>query len=137
MSDATTYLGGCFCGAVRYRAAGVPAPVCYCHCTSCRRAVGAMPVAWATFRYSAFEVTQGRLCEAATSPGVARGHCVVCGSSLTYRNTLRPDEIDITVATLDEPLRVQPTAHIWVQDKLPWVHIDDGLPQYATVTIES
>lgn len=23
--------------------------------------------------------------------------------------------------------------HIWVQDKLPWVHINDGRPQFKTV----
>jgi hypothetical protein len=96
-----------------------------------------MPVAWATFQYAAFRVTKGCLCELATSPGVVRGHCAACGSSLTYRNNLRTDEIDVTVATLDEPLRVLPTAHIWVEDKLPWVPIDDGLPQYATVASES
>jgi hypothetical protein len=23
--------------------------------------------------------------------------------------------------------------HIWVEDKLPWVHINDGRPQFKTV----
>jgi len=96
-----------------------------------------MPVAWATFRHAAFTVTQGRLCELRTSNGVVRGHCAACGSSITYGNALRADEIDVTVATLDNPQQLQPTVHIWVQDKLPWVHIDDGLPQYQTTSPES
>jgi len=96
-----------------------------------------MPVAWATFHRTAFAVTQGRLCEVSTSEGVVRGHCAACGSSISYRNSLRADEIDVTVATLDNPQQVQPTVHIWVQDKLRWVQIDDGLPQYPTTSPES
>jgi len=33
--------GGCYCGAVRYEAAGTPFNETSCHCTICRRTTGA------------------------------------------------------------------------------------------------
>ena len=125
------YAGGCLCGAVRYEARGEPSKPCYCHCTSCRRAAGAPTVPWATFAGSAFRVTRGQLTEYRSSAPVLRGFCARCGCSLTYRNDSRPDEIDVALATLDEPALLPPAAHLWVADKLPWVTINDGLPQYA------
>jgi len=125
------YAGGCLCGAVRYEVGGEASKPCFCHCTSCRRAAGAPMVPWATFARAAFRVTHGTLAEYRSSPPVLRGFCAACGSSLTYRHAERPAEIDLTLATLDEPARLVPAAHVWVGDKLSWVKINDGLPQYA------
>ncbi len=123
--------GGCSCGAVRYE---VDAPIYdlnYCHCNSCRKAVGATPVAWGSADRVRFAVTQGRLAEHSSSVPVMRGFCAACGTSLTYRHESRPDEIDGTLATLDQAALFAPQFHIWVRDKLPWVLIDDGLPQFT------
>ena len=46
---------------------------------------------------------------------------------------LRCHEIDLTLVSFEDASPYAPRAHIWVEDKLPWVHIDDGLPQYAQV----
>lgn len=64
-----------------------------------------------------------------SSAGVIRTFCERCGTSLTYEQ-IAEDSIDIAVATLDDPGSVTPTSHIWVSDKLPWVNISDGLPEY-------
>ena len=125
------YVGGCLCGAVRYEARGTASNLCYCHCNSCRRAAGAPLVPWATFARSAFRVTRGALAQYHSSPPVTRGFCAACGTSLTYAHAARPAEIDVTLATLDEPALLAPEAHVWVADKLPWVTISDGLPRYA------
>ena len=127
------HAGGCLCGGVRYRASGAVRDLCYCHCTSCRRAAGAPFVAWGTVGESSFTVTEGSLSIVRSSEPVERGFCGACGTSLTYRNAQRPLEIDFTLATLDEPGAFAPRMHIWVQDKLPWLQIADTLPQYATV----
>jgi len=124
------YAGGCLCGTVRYEATGDVANLCFCHCTSCRRATGAPMVPWGTFAKGRFAMTVGQLAEYRSSPGVARGFCSNCGTSLTYRNELRIDEIDVALATLDDPNALAPQAHIWVRDKLPWVTLSDGLPQF-------
>ena len=122
--------GGCLCGAVRYEVSGVASNLCYCHCSSCRRAAGAPMVPWGTFAHAGFRVTRGALAEFHSSPGVTRGFCAACGTTLTYRHDARGADIDVTLASLDEPQRFTPQMHIWVGDKLPWVTISDGRPQY-------
>jgi len=122
--------GGCFCGAVRYEVSGVPRTLCYCHCESCRRAAGSPAVAWATFDRAGFRVTRGRMREFNSSPRVTRGFCERCGSGLTYAHEARPGDIDVTLVTLDAAAALAPTMHVWVADKLPWVRLDDGLPQF-------
>jgi|SRR5579862_476336 len=127
-----TYSGGCLCGAVRYQVSGVARHLCFCHCHSCRRATGAPAVPWGTFARAAFRVTRGQLAEFRSSDAVTRGFCAACGSSLTYHNAARAHEIDVTLASLDEPTRLTPQMHVWVDDKLPWVEISDGRPQFGT-----
>lgn len=129
-----THSGRCYCGEVRYRVSGDIRSLCYCHCESCRRASGAPFVAWGTVDPQHFDVTRGRLTVVRLTPGVERGFCDACGSSITYAHEHRPQDLDFTLATLDAPSLLQPTRHIWTQDKLPWVQIDDGLPQYLTVS---
>lgn len=132
--DQPVRTGGCFCGNVRYTVAGEPLHLCFCHCASCRRATGAPMVPWGTFPDTRFAVIEGQLVVHHSSPGVSRGFCRRCGSSLTYANKNRPGEIDITLATLDDPEVLRPTCHIWVRDKPSWVVITDGLPQFETVS---
>jgi hypothetical protein len=122
--------GGCFCGAVRYALTGAPRFVCICHCRSCQRATGGAMVPWATYPLANVKVTSGAWSELHSSPGVTRGYCAACGTHLTYSHTGRPGELDITLASLDDASTLAPTAHIWVEDKLPWISIQDGLPQY-------
>jgi len=128
--DERVWSGGCFCGAVRYEVDGAPRTLCYCHCESCRRAAGSPAVAWGTFDRGGFRVVRGSLAELRSSPGVLRGFCARCGSGLTYSHEGRADDIDVTLATLDEAAQLAPTMHVWVADKLPWVRIEDGLPQF-------
>jgi hypothetical protein len=130
------YAGGCLCGAVRYVARGMPRYLCFCHCASCRRAAGAPMVPWATFARAELNITRGTLAHYRSSPGVLRGFCGACGSSLTYRHEARAADIDLALASLDEPRQLAPTMHLWVGDKLPWVSIEDGLPRYAAGMLE-
>jgi hypothetical protein len=61
---------------------------------------------------------------------VTRGFCPRCGTALTYAHRGRPEELDLTIASLDEPGALAPECHIWVSQRLPWVVLGDGLPQY-------
>lgn len=124
------YAGGCLCGAVRYVASGSARNLCYCHCSSCRRAAGSPSVPWGTFERANFRLTRGHLSEYRSSAHVTRGFCAACGTSLTFRNDARATEVDVTLASLDEPALLAPQMHVWVEDKLPWVSIADSLPQY-------
>ena len=126
----TEHSGGCLCGRVRYRASGEGTDRCFCHCTSCRRAIGAPMVPWVTFAASSFSVVEGQLAQYRSSPGVSRGFCAACGTSISYRRDDRSDEIDVTVSSLDDPASMVPEVHTWVEDKLPWVAITDGRGQF-------
>jgi hypothetical protein len=126
-----SYSGGCLCGAVRYTVQGPVLHLCYCHCNSCRRAAGAPMVAWGTITLGQFRLVHGALTEYRSSAPVERGFCGLCGTGITYRHSERAEDIDVALATLDEPQRLAAEAHVWVADKLPWMQISDGLPQHA------
>ena len=124
------YAGHCLCGSVKYEVTGPEKYACFCHCESCQRAAGAVYVPWATFEKGGFAITAGEMAEHHSSPGVTRGYCQECGTSLTYEHENRAGDIDVTLASFDDPSQFAPTAHIWVEDKLPWVEIGDDLPQF-------
>jgi hypothetical protein len=132
MMNDSTYSGRCFCGQVRFELFAAPAFACHCHCESCRHAAGAPFVTWVSFDREAFALTSGTIAEYRSSPGVRRGHCAACGTTITYTWEQRPDEIDISVASLDDTTGIEPAAHIWVEDKVAWLAINDDLPQYTT-----
>lgn len=124
-----TSSGSCLCGALRYTVTGPPATVCICHCTICRRSVGAAAVAWASFPRAAFAL-EGAASWYRSSAHARRGFCGACGTSLFFETEHHPGEIDVTVASLHEADRVVPRYHIWTPNKLAWEHIGDGLPRY-------
>jgi hypothetical protein len=128
---AVSYAGGCLCGGVLYEARGEVTNLCFCHCSSCRRATGAPMVPWGTFAAHNLVIVRNRLAEYRSSPKVTRGFCAECGTSLIYRHDDRSGEIDVTLSSLDDPAALVPEMHIWVEDKLPWVAIADGRPQFA------
>ena len=123
--------GGCFCGAVRYRASGSPANSMICHCQTCRRVAASPVVAWVTYAADAFEFTRGQPGEFRSSAPVVRTFCAACGCPLTYRRDDAPATIDITTCSLDQPERFAPTHHSWLSHDLGWVRFGDGLPAFA------
>jgi hypothetical protein len=133
------YAGGCLCGRVRYQASGEVTHLCYCHCTSCRRAIGAPMVPWGTFAARHFAIVRGQLAQYRSSPNVTRGFCAACGTSMTYRRDDRSEEIDVTLSSLDDPATLVPEVHICVEDKLPWLTVADGraqFPKFRTIEPE-
>ena len=129
-SESNVHTGRCLCGEVRYELASDSKFACHCHCASCQRWSGAGFVTWATFPVDAFSVTSGTLHEYCSSPGVSREHCAACGTSITYRHNDRAGDIDLAAASLDDDAIVAPKAHIWLEDKAPWIEINDKLPKY-------
>lgn len=125
-----TLTGGCFCDAVRFEVSGPEKFACFCHCHSCQHAAGAPVVAWATYARSTLRVTRGEMHFYHSSPGVTRGICSACGTSISYEHVERPGEIDLTLNSLDNPSAPVLKAHIWTEDKAPWLMLDDNLPVY-------
>lgn len=125
-------IGGCFCGAVRYRLTAAPMVVSHCHCNDCRRASGAPFITWVTVPRDAFAYTAGTPRTYASSAGVGRDFCGVCGTTLAYHHDTHAEEIDISAGSLDDPAQVTPRDHVWAGSMLCWLRFDDGLPRLAT-----
>ncbi len=113
--------GGCACGAVRFTAAPEVLHQANCHCANCRRAIGAQAVAWITVPRAAFAFEKGTPKRFRTDTGACRTFCETCGTSLTYENDVRPDDIDLTTGSLDRPEDFPPNKDVFPEEKLPWV----------------
>lgn len=121
--------GGCLCGAIRYRVSGEPVATTLCHCRSCRRASGGTNVAWAVFDHSDFKWLSGFPAAYSSSPGLEWLHCRDCGSLVAYRRASRPNHMDVTAGTLDDPSAFPPAVEIWLEHKIDWEAVHPKLPK--------
>jgi len=135
-SGSATMEGGCACGAVRYSVTGAPKWASHCHCRDCRRAAGAPYVTYVGLLAPQVAWSGDTPLRYHSSPGVTRSFCGKCCTSLTYEGERWPGELHILAATLDDPGLIKPQAHVYVGQKLPWVHLSDGLPRFRTLPRE-
>ena len=123
------HAGGCMCGAVRFACRGRPINVRVCHCRSCQRAHGAPSNARALFAHAQVTV-DGPVGRHRTSPTLERLFCTACGTRLmAWRDP--GGVVGVSLAGFDDPHRFTPTAHVWVDERPPWVLIADGLPRFG------
>ena len=126
--------GGCACGSVRYRALGRPIIVCGCCCTDCAKASGTPYTVWVGFFPSALEFTRGRPHDRQTSSVTQRGHCLDCGTPLTFRRigleAKRDPLLYVTAASLDDPDAVRPSEVIYYADRPAWFELPPDLPRH-------
>ena len=121
--------GGCLCGAIRYRVSGEAVAATLCHCRSCRRASGGTNVAWAVFDNRQFKWLTGYPAAYSSSPGIEWLYCKHCGSLIGYRRSSRPEHMDVTTGTLDDPGLYPPTVEIWIEHRIAWEPLDPKLPK--------
>ena len=120
--------GGCFCGAVRFKAEGEPVNIRICRCRNCQKALSSPFYARALFVPSALHV-EGEIGRYPSSEALNREFCIRCGSRLFSRRT-NGTAVGVALAAFDDRNAFAPTEHIWVSEKMQWVRIDDGLPQH-------
>ena len=123
--------GGCHCGIIRYLATALPFDADYCHCRDCQQTTGAPVAAWMDFQAVQISWLAAPPTEYASSVTIRRGFCAQCGATLSYRSTQHPDYLTLSIASLDDPTRVQPRYHIYCERQLPWFAVDDDLPRYG------
>ena len=128
-NESDNHEGGCLCGAVRYVFRGEPLYTANCHCRSCQRAIGAGFVTWTAVKKKGFEVTKGEITYFETSPGMNRGFCNQCGSSLEGHGD-DWDEFYVTSASLDDPAIAIPVTNVYLDHRQPWVKVDETLRCY-------
>jgi hypothetical protein len=124
------YEGGCLCGQVRWRATAPPLNVRVCHCRLCQQATGGPFYARAMFAADAFSRT-GEVTSWATSPRILRHSCARCGAPLFATPNDPPARVAVAITTCDDRDALVPDVHIWVSEKVAWVCLDDGRPQFA------
>jgi hypothetical protein len=120
--------GGCLCGAVRFRVSGPPLNVRNCHCRQCQKAMGSPYFARALFPQTAITL-EGPVSRYATSDRIDRIFCPTCGSRIAaWRKN--GSAAGIAIALFDDPNAFAPSEHIFLSEKIGWVHVEDGLPRY-------
>ncbi|MGB3313058.1 MAG: GNAT family N-acetyltransferase, partial [Albidovulum sp.] len=124
--------GRCLCGAVRFAFEGAPNWQMHCHCESCRRATAAPFTSFLAVNLAAFRWTGIPPAGRDSSPGVRRYFCAACGTPMGYQSTARAHEIDLYAATLDDPSSYVPTNHVHWNERVSWLHPNDGLPVHRT-----
>jgi len=128
-------IGGCLCGAVRYRLDGEPMMCVTCHCRNCQRQAG-----------SALSIILGVREDELTIEGevktyhdtgdsgaeVRRQFCGTCGSALFTRIDHTPGLMFIKAGTLDDTSQLAPAFHCYAKSKQAWTPLGD-IPAYDTV----
>jgi len=123
-------VGGCACGAIRYRLDTEPYDAGCCHCRLCQHSAGAPFNAFATVPAPAYVVTEGELGWRRSSNFGRRGSCSACGTQLTIQVDFQPGEIDFSIASLDQPGAIRPGFHIFWAERVPWLQLANDLPRY-------
>ena len=124
--------GSCLCGSVRYEVRGPLGPASHCHCSMCRKVHGAAFGTYSRVQRTDFVLVSGAedIASYQSSPEVTRTFCRRCGSTLQFIRATRPHTFALALGTLDDDPGVRPSMHIHIETKVPWLDIDDGLPQH-------
>ena len=79
-----TWVGSCFCGAVRFTVSGEPAAMGYCHCDSCRSWSAGPVNAFSLWKPDQVRITRGadKIGSYQKTPQSVRKWCTVCGGHL-------------------------------------------------------
>ncbi len=123
--------GRCLCGKVAYEFEGDINWSGHCHCESCRRNTSSVVATFIGVPRTAFRFTGAEPKAYVSSKGVRRLFCADCGSPIAYDADAYPDEIHFYTGTLERPQDLPPTFHVFYDEKLPWLEIDDDLPRHA------
>jgi len=134
MNSEPVYTGKCFCGAVELSAAGAPAVMGYCHCSSCRQWSAGPVNALSLWPKDKVRITKGadNVASYSKTPQSIRKWCKNCGGHLL---TEHPSWglTDVYAAIIPE-LAFEPALHVHYQETVLRLH--DGLPKQADLPKE-
>jgi len=132
-TETFSYDGGCTCRFVRYRMSSKPLFVHCCHCRWCQRETGASFALNALIEADRVQLLEGEV-EAINTPsdsgkGQTISRCPRCRVAVWSNYAGAGDALRfVRVGTLDEPDRLPPDIHIYVESKQPWVVLPAGAP---------
>ncbi|MEY4344886.1 MAG: hypothetical protein RL032_718 [Pseudomonadota bacterium] len=127
--------GQCQCGAIHYRVTGVALTLFACHCTECQRQAGSAFGMALWIKQPVVEISGGTVKEwIRTMPSgkqMACQFCPDCGTRLFHKVVGQDQVLSIKPGTLNQPRKLVPAGHIWLDSKQPWTIVDHSMPQYA------
>ena len=62
-----------------------------------------------------------------------RSFAACCGTQLFFEDSEDSENVDVAIPSLDDPTTFGPQKVIFLEDKLPWVVIDQSIPSFQTV----
>ena len=126
--------GGCYCGAVRYRASGDPLFKGQCHCRECQYISGGHPNVVLGISEAGFSYTKGEpkgFARSDLDAPVTREFCAECGTHLLTRAPAVPGAVLIKVGTFDDPSQFgDPQMAIFTADKQSFHHVPEGVAAF-------
>ena len=129
MADEMT--GGCACGRIRYTATVYDDDAYLCHCRMCQRATGSVSIAFKNVK-AAEVVWSNEPDWYDSSPIAVRHYCRECGASLGFKFKDGSENMDLTVASFDDPSRFKPKHHFGAESMhRAWLNTD-GLKEMRT-----
>jgi hypothetical protein len=129
--------GGCYCGALRYKAEGDPMFKGQCHCRECQYFSGGQPNVIVAMPGAGFSYTKGSpkgFARKDLASPVTREFCAECGTHILTRAPGVPGGVILKVGTFDDPsLFGGPQMVIYTIDKQSFHHIPSGVPTFERV----
>lgn len=115
-----TLIGGCFCGAVRYRAEAGETLHYLCHCRDCQRYSGGSYHAAIVVAASTLDVSGNarvHVSRADSGRMIARHFCGDCGGHLFTSPWPEATRFSVKAGTLDDPSLFEPACQIWCRSR--------------------
>jgi hypothetical protein len=129
-----TLEGGCYCGALRYRAEGDPMLKGQCHCRECQYISGGHPNVITAMPEAGFAYVKGtpKQYRRTDLPNpVTREFCAECGTHILTKSPGLAGAVLIKVGTFDDPTVFgRPDMVIFTVDKQTFHTIPDGVPTF-------
>ena len=129
MSDQKKLVGGCLCGAIRYKATGTPGLTAICHCHMCQRATGGPFMALLFMPSDTVKVTKGE-------PRIytLRQRPTATSAELAGRPVLRAAHPRADRNHCGVPRRAydfKPQMHLCMESAMAWLDLRDDAPRHA------
>ncbi|MGO4405422.1 GFA family protein [Bosea sp. RAF48] len=116
----------CSCGQLRVACRGEPAIVVLCHCRACQMRTGS-PYGVAAFFARGAVVISGTYSDydrpADSGFRVLHHFCPVCGSTVFWEPSRRPEMIAVAVGAFADPEFPAPQKAVFEQHRHPWVAV--------------
>ena len=129
------FVGGCYCGDVRYQCEGPPLMRGQCYCLTCQMISGGAGNLLMAVDAQRFQFTKGT--PKAFNKNDRRGSptrhfCQACGVHLTARSDRAPGAVLIKIGTLDDPSVFEgPQLVTWTSEMQKFHLLPPNVPAYS------